>query len=45
MTFATRKAAIASLREFAPWLREHHRIVRFYSEKYGAFRYGRVLVS
>lgn len=45
MIFDTRAAALASLREFAPWLRAAHRIVRFYSETHGRHRYCRVLVG
>jgi hypothetical protein len=45
MSYATKQAAINSLREFSPQLRKAHQIVRFYSEKYQAYRYARVLVS
>jgi cellulose synthase/poly-beta-1,6-N-acetylglucosamine synthase-like glycosyltransferase len=45
VSYPTRRAAIASLREFAPWLREMHVIVRYWSEVYGAHRYTRVLRS
>ena len=45
MTYPTRNAALASLREYIPELRKAHQIVRVYSEKYGAYRYGRVLVG
>ena len=43
MSFTTRKQAVASLREFVPWLRDAHIIVKFWSTKYNAYRYCRVL--
>ena len=46
MSFATRKAALASLREFSveSGLREQHEIVAFKTES-GETRYCRVLMS
>lgn len=43
MSFATRRAALASLREFAPWLRAMHTVVRYWSTTYGTHRYVRQL--
>jgi hypothetical protein len=43
MSYATRAAAIASLREFSPALRKAHIIVKFYSEAFGCHRFARVL--
>ena len=43
MSYQTRRAAVASLREFSPWLREAHTIVRFWSTTHNAWRYCRVL--
>ena len=43
MSYATRKQAVASLREFAPAWRDSHKIVKFYSETHGTYRYARVL--
>jgi hypothetical protein len=45
MSYPTRQAAINSLREFSPWLREQHEIVAFYSERHKCTRYARVIVS
>lgn len=45
MSFATKSQALASLREFSPALRAAHKIVRFYSETFGAFRFARVLMT
>jgi hypothetical protein len=44
MTYATRKQAVASLREFAPWLRAKHEIVKFWSATANAYRYSRIFV-
>jgi hypothetical protein len=44
MTFDTKRAAQASLREFSPWMRANHTIVRFWSEERQAWRYCRVFV-
>ena len=43
MSYSTKSAAIASLREFAPWLRQAHTIVRFWSATHNAWRYSRIL--
>ena len=45
MSFATRKAAIDSLREFSPSVRVLHRIVKLWSDKHGAYRYSRVFTG
>lgn len=45
MSFATRRLAIASFREFSPWLREAHIVVRFWSTTHNAYRYSRVLAQ
>ena len=42
MSFATRRAAVSSLREFSPRLRDRHKIVKFWSEHHGTYRYARV---
>lgn len=42
MTYTTRRAAIASLREFTPAYRAAHHVVRYWSETYSAYRYARV---
>lgn len=43
MTFETYRAAKASLREFSFFMRRRHRIVKFYSDHHGAFRFARIL--
>lgn len=43
MFFETRKAALASLHEFAPYMRSQHMIVRYWSEVANKFRYCRVM--
>ena len=43
MVFTSYKAAKASLREFSPYMRERHRIVKFWSTTKNAWRYTRVL--
>jgi hypothetical protein len=43
MVFKTRVQAVASLREFAPWLRDAHQIVKFWSTTDKCFKYTRVL--
>ena len=43
MSYRTYHEAVNSLREFVPFLRDAHDIVKFWSEKYNAFRYARVL--
>ena len=43
MSYPTKSAAIASLREFSPAVRARHAIVRFWSTKHNAWRYGRDL--
>ncbi len=45
MSYPTKQAAQRSLREFSPWLRDRHQIVRFWSDTYQAYRWARVLVS
>ena len=45
MVWDSYKAAKASLREFTPWLREAHTIVRFWSTTKNAWRYTRVLTG
>jgi len=42
-TWASRAACIRSLREFSPALRAAHRVVWFWSTRYGTWRYCRVL--
>jgi hypothetical protein len=44
MVFKTKNAAYASLREFAPWLRRKHRIIKFWSNQDQVFRYTRVMI-
>lgn len=45
--YDTRRAAQSSLREFSKesGLRTAHKIVRYYSEKHGRYRYARVLMG
>jgi hypothetical protein len=45
MSYPTKQAAQRSLREFSPWMRKMHVIVKFWSEQYQAHRWARVLVS
>jgi hypothetical protein len=45
MAFDTHAQAIASLREFATYLRAAHKIVKFWSTTHGRYRYCRVLMS
>ena len=44
MIFDSAQKARNSLREFSPWMRRKHKIVRFYSTTHGHFRYCRVFV-
>lgn len=45
MTFTTYKSAKDSLREFTPWMRAKHKIVRIWSAKDEAYRYCRVFTA
>jgi hypothetical protein len=45
MIFETHQAAVASLREFSPWLRKQHTIVRFWSRRRERFLYTRVMAQ
>jgi hypothetical protein len=42
MSYATRAAALASLREFSPITRQRHHIVRFWSSAFNTYRFARV---
>jgi hypothetical protein len=44
-SWPTYRAAKASLREFAPAWRKRHRIVKFWSTRFNAYRYGRQLIT
>lgn len=44
MVFDTHRTALASLREFAPWMRARHKIVRFWSHTHNRYRYTRIFV-
>ena len=43
MSYKTYRAAVKSLREFTPFMRGAHDIVKFWSDTHNAFRYARVL--
>lgn len=43
MAYDTYLQALKSLREFAPYIRKAHRIVKFWSTTHGKFRYCRVM--
>ena len=43
MVFNTENAAYASLREFTPFMRKAHTVVRFWSETAQAWRFTRVM--
>lgn len=43
MSYKTYRQAVNSLREFTPYMRDAHDIVKFWSNTYNAFRYARVL--
>ena len=42
MSYATRAAALASLREFSPPVRAAHHIVKFWSATHSAYRHARI---